>query len=53
MNINIQNIGGLWYVNGKRLGYDSLSPAEISAINEFIKEIKDTQNQQRYATERS
>lgn len=53
MNISIQNIGGIWYVNGKRLGYDSLSPAEVSAINEFIKELKDTQNQSQHEIRRS
>ncbi|MDF2931260.1 MAG: hypothetical protein K0R36_591 [Chryseobacterium sp.] len=45
MNIRIENIGGIWYCNGKRLGYDILSHAEITAINEFMKEFKDTQNQ--------
>lgn len=45
MNIRIENIGGIWYCNGKRLGYDSLTPAEFSAINEFIKEIKDLEKQ--------
>jgi len=43
MNIRIENIGGVWYVNGKRLGYDILTLAELSAINEFIKEVKDNQ----------
>lgn len=44
MNIRIENVGGIWYVNAKRLGYDILSHAEITALNEFIKEFKDTQN---------
>lgn len=45
MNIRIENVSRIWYINGKRLGYDSLTPAEFSAINEFIKEIKDLQNE--------
>lgn len=43
MNIRIENIGGVWYVNGKRLGHDVLSQLEITAINEFIKEVKGNQ----------
>jgi hypothetical protein len=45
MNIRIENISGIWYVNAKRLGYDHLTHAEISAINEFMKEYKDNQKQ--------
>ena len=42
--INIQNIGGIFYINGKRLGHDILSEAEKRAINEFIKEYKQNKN---------
>lgn len=42
--INIQNIGGIFYINGKRLGHDILSEAEKSAINEFIREYKQNKN---------
>jgi hypothetical protein len=40
MKIEIVNDGGVYMINGKRLGHDILSEAEISAINEFIKEYK-------------
>ncbi|WP_157844189.1 hypothetical protein [Chryseobacterium sp. Leaf180] len=45
MNIRIENISGIWYFNAKRIGYDMITPAELSAVNEFIKEIKDLENQ--------
>ncbi|WBV60280.1 hypothetical protein PFY12_14725 [Chryseobacterium camelliae] len=38
--IRIENQGGVWYVNHKRLGHDPLTEFEISALNEFIKEFK-------------
>ena len=38
--INIQNIGGIFYINGKRLGYDTLTPEELQALDEFISENK-------------
>lgn len=41
ITILIENVGGIWFVNHKRLGYDQLSPAEIDALNNFIKEFKD------------
>ena len=42
--INIQNIGGIFYINGKRLGYDTLTPEELQALDEFIREYKHTKN---------
>lgn len=41
MTIKIENIGGIWYVNHKRLGIDFITEAEYMAINEFIKEFKE------------
>ena len=38
--INIQNIGGIFYINGKRLGHDTLTPEELQALDEFIREYK-------------
>ena len=38
--ISIENIGGVFYINGKRLGHDDLSEAEKNFINEFFKEFK-------------
>lgn len=40
MKIVIENKGGIFFVNGKRLGHDILSDAEKICINEFIKEKK-------------
>ena len=40
--INIQNIGGIFYINGKRLGHDTLTPEELQALDEFIREYKHT-----------
>ncbi len=40
IKLSIENIGGIFYVNGKRLGYDNLTEFEIIALNEFIKEYK-------------
>lgn len=48
MNIRIENIGGIWFVNAKRIGYDTLTHAELTAVNEFIKEIKDLENQKKW-----
>ena len=42
--INIQNIGGIFYINGKRLGHDTLLPEELQALDEFIREYKQTKN---------
>lgn len=42
--INIQNIGGIFYINGKRLGHDTLLPEELQALDEFIREYKHTKN---------
>ena len=41
MTIKIENIGGIWYVNYKRLGIYFITEAEYMAINEFIKEFKE------------
>lgn len=43
--INIQNIGGIFYINGKRLGHDTLTPEELQALDEFIREYKQSKNQ--------
>ena len=40
--INIQNIGGIFYINGKRLGHDTLLPEELQALDEFMREYKKT-----------
>lgn len=42
VKIKIENIGGIFYVNGKRLGYDILTEMELQMINEFFKEYKQT-----------
>lgn len=39
--IKIENISGIFYINGKRLGTDILSDMEKIALNEFIKEYKE------------
>ncbi len=41
VTVTIENIGGIFYINGKRLGTDQLSQMETVAINEFIKEYKE------------
>lgn len=41
VTIVIENVGGIFYVNHKRLGHDKLSDMEITALNEFIKEFKE------------
>lgn len=41
MTIEIKNIQGVFYINGKRLGHDDLSLLEIKMLNEFIMECKD------------
>ncbi|CAA7196715.1 hypothetical protein CHRY9293_02790 [Chryseobacterium potabilaquae] len=38
--IKIENVGGIFYINGKRLGQEPLSEFEQVALNEFIKEYK-------------
>lgn len=40
MKVVIENIQGVYYINGKRLGHDILSEAEKVFLNEFIKELK-------------
>ena len=40
VTVIIENIGGVFYVNHKRLGHDKLSDMEKVALNEFIKEYK-------------
>ena len=42
--IKIQNIGGIFYINGKRLGQDALTPEELQALDEFIREYKQAKN---------
>ena len=44
--INIQNIGGIFYINGKRLGHDTLTPLELQALDELIREYKQLENEQ-------
>lgn len=43
MTVVIENIGGIFYINHKRLGHDILSDAETVFLNEFIKEMKATE----------
>ena len=38
--VTIQNIGCIFYINGKRLGHDKLSDYELEFINNFCKEFK-------------
>jgi hypothetical protein len=40
ISIKIENVGGIFYVNGKRLGHDVLTETEVTVLNEFIKEYK-------------
>ncbi|MCC3214990.1 hypothetical protein LIV57_06870 [Chryseobacterium sp. X308] len=40
VTVIIENVGGVFYVNHKRLGHDPLSEMETTALNEFIKEFK-------------
>ena len=40
VSVKIENIGGVFYINGKRLGHDILSDLEKQVLNEFIKEYK-------------
>jgi hypothetical protein len=41
ITVTIENIGGIFYINGKRLGTDELTRMETIAINEFIREYKE------------
>lgn len=41
MTVTIVNDGGVFLVNGKRLGHDALTELEMVMLNEFIKEYKD------------
>ncbi|MBP1165097.1 hypothetical protein [Chryseobacterium sediminis] len=40
VRITIANEGGIFYINGKRLGHDTLTEMEMQVLNEFIKEFK-------------
>ena len=40
MIVRIENIGGIWYINQKRLFHDQLTEVEIMAINDFFKQWK-------------
>ncbi|GEJ46062.1 hypothetical protein [Chryseobacterium sp. ON_d1] len=40
VTVIIENVGGVFYVNHKRLGHEPLSEMETTALNEFIKEFK-------------
>jgi len=40
MKIEIKQIGGVWYVNNKRLGHEELTFAETQALNEFFVQYK-------------
>ena len=44
MVTEIKNVGGIWFIctdgHAKRLGHDTLSPEELSALDEFIREYK-------------
>lgn len=40
ISIEIKNVGGVFYINGKRLGHEQLLPEELQAMDEFIKEYK-------------
>lgn len=40
MIVRIENIGGIWYVNNKRLGRDVLDKIEIESVNEFFAQWK-------------
>ena len=40
VSVKIENIGGIYYINGKRLGHDLLSDLEKQILNDFIKDYK-------------
>lgn len=40
IRITIENIQGVFLINGKRLGHEELSEKEKNALNEFIKKYK-------------
>lgn len=40
VTVSIQNVGGIYYINGKRLGHDTLTEMELIMLNEFIKEYR-------------
>lgn len=44
VTVKIENIGGIFYINGKRLGHDILSDLERQILNDFIKKYKEKQN---------
>lgn len=43
ITVKIKKIGGIFYINGKRLGHDKLSNTELQTLNEVIKELKKQQ----------
>ena len=47
MKVEIINVSGAWYINGKRLNdrSEKLTPAEEIFLNEFFKEYKNNQTQ--------
>lgn len=45
VTVIIENVGGVFFVNHKRLGHDKLSDMEKVALNEFIKEYKTSENE--------
>lgn len=47
VTVIIENVGGVFFVNHKRLGHDKLSDMETTALNEFIKEYKIVENERR------
>lgn len=52
VTIIIENVGGIFYINHKRLGHDKLSDMEKTALNEFIKEYKEVRSKNiQYARE--
>ena len=42
--IEIKNVSGIFFINGKRLGHDKLLPEELQALDEFIREYKSLKN---------
>lgn len=40
MKVTIENLDGIYFINGKRLGTDRLTEAEATFLNEFFKEMK-------------
>jgi hypothetical protein len=44
VTVIIKNVGGIFYINDKRLGHDQLSDHELQMLSEFIKEFKAKEN---------